>query len=357
MTLSGTVATPFDVNMKMIAAIAEDHLVTLYYPEGAVPGVDLTFNGASAYTYTSATWNVDQQVNITLHKERSYAIKYRVTSLYTNRTKTGTFNVSATEPVIIPGQYNEQTDVYSSKYGANYHKMGRITGLGTSGAVNIVKPAGPSIGIASIEWVIGRYVSGSSGAVINFPAVLFGVGTGAIARGATLNTDAAGDIIFSCRHSTVGLADLSTNSDNIPFNISTTAPGTTGATITTTIVRMKAAITTTVVSVSVPYGTPFAMPETIIPTTLFRATELGTFQTITGASTGSGVFIDTLPTISYNGSAYVISTFQLRRYTGSPRNIIFTLSPSYAALVCDTDPTQPEVVWYPTATLTLTVKP
>jgi len=139
MTLSGTVDTPFDVDMQMITAIAEDHIVTLSYPTGSTAGQIVTFNGASVYTYTSATWNVGQQVNITVHTQGAYSIPYIVGSPYTNRTKRGVITVSATEPVIVQGQFN----IESTAYGSNsLWKIGSIPGLTYPCTIKVLKGAG-----------------------------------------------------------------------------------------------------------------------------------------------------------------------------------------------------------------------
>ena len=95
MALTAFLDTAFNVDMKMIADIAEDHLVTLYYPD-SIAGSVVTFNAASVYTYTSATWNANQQVNITVHRLGRVHVPYEVTSAYTNRVTHGVIFVDIT---------------------------------------------------------------------------------------------------------------------------------------------------------------------------------------------------------------------------------------------------------------------
>lgn len=106
MTLSARVDVAFDINMKMASQIYEDHSVTLFYPNGSAPNELVQFNGATSYTYTSATWADNQQVNITVRREGRYYIPYKVTSPFSQRVKEGAIGVNGTVLPDLFGQFN-----------------------------------------------------------------------------------------------------------------------------------------------------------------------------------------------------------------------------------------------------------
>lgn len=103
MALEAPKDTPFDVNIKLNGSIPvnADHVVTLFYPTGSSPGQLVTFNGATEYTFNSASWDTNQQVNITLHGpiESIVRVPYEISSAYTQRKITGTIELEVIEDV------------------------------------------------------------------------------------------------------------------------------------------------------------------------------------------------------------------------------------------------------------------
>lgn len=101
MALTGPKDTPFNINVKIDGAIPAnaDHIVTLYYPAGTTAGQQVTFNGATEYTFDSATWNVDQQVSVTLHTNEGTKVflEYQVTSAYTQRIRSGVIELESSD--------------------------------------------------------------------------------------------------------------------------------------------------------------------------------------------------------------------------------------------------------------------
>ncbi len=83
----------------MLSAVpaSADHLVTLTYPVGTRPSSPIIFNGALSYTYTSATWNINQTVSISCAIAGIYHIPYVITSPYTTRTKSGEIVITFAE--------------------------------------------------------------------------------------------------------------------------------------------------------------------------------------------------------------------------------------------------------------------